>query len=535
MGGIADAGRPRRLVRGALPLFLFLLPALVRGAGEPALAADEDAARVVATVDWSIAVDGDLNEWGPADCISMDPAGERVGQRGVFTGWPEHEADVCTCWDAANLYVAVAVTDDALDAARVPPERRKVRARGSEKNAMFYYDHLKVFVRGPGEDTGLNIWVSPLPGNGEAFSWGGRQRTEPAAGIPVQAASQGRPGLYTYELALPWSWLELHPFPEMVLDAMFLVTDSDRPRESLHGKIALDASGKEASKWIWWRHRIALSGEPPGLEPPPPPPKEPESPLERPVTEPAPDLVSVRVGDGIARLQARRDSLAAAEKAAAEAAREAEAAAREARARGLGASGTASRQDAAVPSEAGAQPPGSSVTVESLRRLGAKNRGMLARPAGIEIPPWVREVERAEGMSAAAADTVVTQVLRALSRLVQQDIAGRTDVFVIDPARAIGIERAKVRMFLGQLAERARGEIEEPDGKLRAAVDAAAAASGIEPAAAARLLGEILAASGKLYGAGKISTTRELVKKARKKARLDEQQADRFLKTLLIW
>ena len=311
MGGVPDAGRPRQLVHRVLAVPLCLLPALVCGAEEPAAAAAGDAARVVASAGWSIEVDGDLNEWGPADCISMDPAGERVGQRGVFTGWPEHEADVCTSWDAANLYVAVAVTDDALDAARVPPERRKVRARGSEKNAMFYYDHLKVFVRGPGEDTGLNIWVSPLPGNGEAFAWGGRQRTEPAAGIPVQAASQARPGLYTYELALPWAWLELHPFPEMVLDAMFLVTDSDRPRESLHGKIALDASGKEASKWIWWRHRIALSGEPPGLEPPPPPPKEPESPLERPVVEPGPDLVSARVGDGIARLQARRDSLAA--------------------------------------------------------------------------------------------------------------------------------------------------------------------------------------------------------------------------------
>ena len=517
-------------MREGLALFLCLLPALVRGAEEPAPVAVEDAPRVVAIVDWSVVVDGDLNEWGPADCIALDPAGERVGQRGVFTGWPEQEADVCTSWDAANLYVAVAVTDDHLDAARVPPERRKVRASGSEKNAMFFYDHLKVFVRGPGEDTGLNIWVSPLPGNGEAFAWGGRQRTEPETGIPVPAASRARPGVYTYELALPWSWLGLHPFPEMVLDAMFLVTDSDRTGESLHAKIAVDVSGKGASKWIWWRHRIVLSGEPPGLEPPPPPPKEPVSPLERPVDEPAPDLVSARVGEGIARLQARRDSLAAAEKAAAEAAREAAAAAKEARARGGGEiSGAASLQ-----AEAGAPPP-PQVSVESLRRLGAKNRSMLALPQGIEIPPWVREVERAEGMSAADADTVVTQILRALSRQVQQDIAGRTDMFVIDPARAISIERAKVRMFLRQLTERARGQIEEPDGKLRAAVAAAAAAAGIEPDAGARLLGEILAASGKLYGEGKISTTRELVKKARKKARLDEQQADRFLKTLLVW
>ena len=518
----------------ALAAFLCILPALVRGAGEEIPAAAGDAARTVAAVDWSVAVDGDLNEWGPAGCIALEPAADRVGHRGVFSGWPEQEADVCTSWDAANLYVAVAVTDDHLDAAQVPPERRKVRAGGSEKNAMFFYDHLKVFVRGPGADTGLNLWVSPLPGEGKAFAWGGRQRTEPAAGIPVRAASRARPGVYTYELALPWSWLGLHPFPEMVLDAMFLVTDSDRPRESLHGKIALEASGKEVSKWIWWRHQVVLSGEPPGLKPPPPPPKEPESPLERPVSEPPSGLVSARVGDGIARLQARRDSLAAAAETAAEAAREAEAAAQATRARLRKAAGEAAMQKGEPP-EAGAQPSGPPGTLESLRRLGARNRSVLARGAGIEIPPWVGEVERAEGMSAADADTVVTQILRHLSRLVQQDIVGRTDMFVIDPARSIRIERAKVRMFLGLLTARARQEIEAPDGRLRPAVEAAAAASEIEPAAAARLLAEILAEGGRLYRGEKVSTTKDLVKKARKKARLDEGQADRFLKTLLIW
>ena len=90
-------------------------------------------------------------------------------------------------------------------------------------------------------------------------------------------------------------------------------------------------------------------------------------------------------------------------------------------------------------------------------------------------------------------------------------------------------------MFLGLLTARARQEIEAPDGRLRPAVEAAAGASEIDPAAAARLLGEILAEGGRLYRGEKVSTTKDLVKKARKKARLDERQADRFLKTLLIW
>ena len=82
VGGIADAGRRHRVVPRALALFLCLLPALVRGAGEEIPAAAGDASRTVAAVDWSVAVDGDLNEWGPADCIALDPGGDRVGHRG---------------------------------------------------------------------------------------------------------------------------------------------------------------------------------------------------------------------------------------------------------------------------------------------------------------------------------------------------------------------------------------------------------------------------------------------------------------------
>ena len=401
---------------------------------------------------------------------------------------------------------------------------------------MFFYDHLKVFVRGPGEDTGLNIWVSPLPGDGEAFAWGGRQRTEPAAGLPVRAASRARPGVYTYELALPWSWLGLHPFPEMVLDAMFLVTDSDRPRESLHGKIALEASGREVSKWIWWRHRVILSGEPAGLEPPPPPPKEPESPLERPVSEP-PGRPGVGPGRG------RHRPPAGAPRQPGRGCRGSRRSGAGSRSRGKGGARPAPE---GLPGQRrcrtgnlqrqGAQPSGPPGSVESLRLLGARNRSALARPPGIEIPPWVEEIERAEGMSAA-------------------DRRHRGDPDPAPPveARSAGDRRPHrhVRHRPGAVDPHRAGQGEDvpapvdgsgPAGDRRAGWSAAPRGGGrgwrfrrsSRPRRRA-CSGEILAEWSRLYREEKVSTTKDLVKKARKRARLDEQQADRFLKTLLIW
>ena len=70
----------------------------------------------VVAVDWGIDVDGDLREWGAGQHIALDPGGDHVGLRGVFGGWPEYEAVVSTYWDAENLYIAAAITDDVLDA-----------------------------------------------------------------------------------------------------------------------------------------------------------------------------------------------------------------------------------------------------------------------------------------------------------------------------------------------------------------------------------------------------------------------------------
>ena len=495
------------------------------GAGEKAAVAGAARGRAVA---WEMSIDGFLSEWGGAHRIALQPTADYVGVRGVFSGWPEHEGDVCVQWDADNLYIAAAVSDDSLDADHIPPEKKEWRGAGGPKDRMFYYDHLKVFVRGPDEDTGFNLWVSPLPAAGGAFAWGGRQRSSPEQELPIQAATQVRAGVYSYELALPWQWLEIHPVPGMVLDAMFLLTDCDRPGSSVGAKV-----GGDSAKWIWWRHKIQLQGNPPGLKPPPPPePEPPASPLQRPVVVPTADLAKNRVGDAIARLKSREDSM-----------REASAAS-QGRERSLarstsdsGSSRAAARvveaaTASAQPATASAQP-ATAITAAALKRIGARNRALLAKPAIIELPSWVSDLERPKKLTQDQADSLVVGLVRTFARLTSGDIGGRTDTFVNDGARAVRAERVTVRRFLVLLSQRALREI-AAGGALRPRIEAAARTAGIETAAGERLVQTVLSGARKVYDEEyKTTTTRELVKRGRKKAKLDHREAAAFLKSLV--
>ena len=488
----------------------------------------------VVAVDWVIAVDGDLREWGAGQHIALDPGGDHVGLRGVFGGWPEYEAVVSTYWDAENLYIAAAITDDVLDAGHVAPENHKIRGPKGEKDAMFYHDHLKIFVRGPEADTGFNIWFSPLSREASTHYWGGRQRSEPTTDLPLRAGVQFRESgngyaVYSYEVALPWTWLGIHPYPHMVLDAMFLLVDSDRKGQTLSSKITVDAISSNASKWIWWRDKLELTGDPPGLDPPPPPHTEPESPLDRTVEKTAADLVSDRVKRGITRLQVRRDSLALLERENLLEPGLSTGTARELTRRGSVMTGVNRFPKASVATIN----PDHEVPSSSLRKLSERNRKLMARPTLFSVPQWVHGVDRETEIVEVNVDTIVAVVLRSISRLARQDIGGRTDVFVIDPARAVGIERTKVRLFLRNLAERTRQEINKPKSQLHAIINTTAFDTGIEPTTARRFISEILLAVRKIYQEEqKVTTTRELVKKARKKAKLKDDEAKTFLKAL---
>ena len=68
-----------------------------------------------------------------------------------------------------------------------------------------------------------------------------------------------RDQLYTFEVGIPWRWLGFYPQPDMVLDALFLLPDSDHPTEGLRNKV------EQSDKWIWWQGKVQLKGQPPGL------------------------------------------------------------------------------------------------------------------------------------------------------------------------------------------------------------------------------------------------------------------------------
>ena len=116
-------------------------------------------------------LDGILIEWGAPERIGLVPGGERVGVRGAFTGPADHEADLYLMWDADHVYVAAAVVDDTVDAQQIPPDKSEWRGpSGERKDAMFYYDHLKIFLRGPEQPLGHTIWLSPA--DGTPYLWG---------------------------------------------------------------------------------------------------------------------------------------------------------------------------------------------------------------------------------------------------------------------------------------------------------------------------------------------------------------------------
>ena len=198
-------------------------------------------------------LDGILVEWGAPERIGLVPGGERVGVRGAFTGPEDHEADLYLMWDADYVYVAAAVVDDIVDAQQIPPDKSEWRGpSGERKDAMFYYDHLKIFLRGPEQPLGHTIWLSPA--DGTPYLWGGMQRQKPTELVPVKAGGALRDQLYTFEVGIPWRWLGFYPQPDMVLDALFLLPDSDLPNEELRDKV------RQSNKWIWWQGKVQLKG-----------------------------------------------------------------------------------------------------------------------------------------------------------------------------------------------------------------------------------------------------------------------------------
>ena len=489
-----------------------------------------------------VALDGDLREWGEAAWIPVEPAADGVGLRGVFGDDLDHEAVVLVQWDARYLYVAAAVHDDTLDAAWIAPGEREWHGpSGERRDRMFYYDHMKLFVREPGADAGYNLWFAPPAGaSGEGgwarpWWWGGRQRRLPAERPPVEVAAQVRGRARTFEMAIPWTWLGAWPQPGDEFDALFLFVDSDEPEAAVGAKI-----GSGRGRWIWWEGHLVLRGTPEGLRPRPKPEREV---MDRPVRV-AEETPNPRVQQAIERSR-RADSVAAVA-AAAPAPRippgtRPETPLAVLSAEGAGAPAAAApapgpRPPSAQGDPAAAAPSGGGAVAPATGRermqgsLRARlNRQLLARRAASRAPDWMRRLERDSRLSEAQVDSYYTVLHRHLRRIVVDDLSVRVDIFVVDMAAAAGGGRMQARRFLVDLLK----HLENPeDERVRAWFARAAQQLELEAGAVGSFVEDLSSRSRKLFEERGAAPSDELLLKAAREAELSRPQARRLLGAL---
>ena len=459
-------------------------------------------------------LDGILIEWGAPERIGLVPGGERVGVRGAFSGPADHEADLYLMWDADYVYVAAAVVDDIVDAQQIPPDKNEWRGpSGERKDAMFYYDHLKIFLRGPEQPLGHAIWLSPA--NGTPYLWGGMQRRKPTERIPLKAGAAQREQLYTFEVGIPWRWLGLYPQPDMVLDALFLLPDSDLPNEELRDKV------RQSNKWIWWQGKVQLKGQPPGLRLLPP-----KQQVIAEIAEKTRDITVPKVDrdgqdekeqdgqdermdrDGQdKKKQDGQDSVGVGKSPVAQGEVPAEAASED--------SGTVRAQAAVQPA--------SVPTIRS--RL---NRSLLAKrhPA----PAWVRALNDDAEVSRGQVDSLYYRLTHSLARLTADRINARTDGIVMDIAEYAGTWRAQAQHFLQKLLTKTLADLEQ--GQLQSQIANAAAEVGVDGDKATRLVQSLCREALKIYADGKVGNSETLIDKARRRAKLSEEQAQDLLAVL---
>jgi len=464
-------------------------------------------------------IDGVLTEWGGARHLAIEPAADGVGLRGAFNGEADHQADIYIEWDAQYIYIAAVVEDDVLDVKPIPPSEHEWKgAAGQRKDRMFYYDHLKIFLRGPEIPLGYNLWISPGDTQGKAYAWGGRQRELPSETLPIRIATGHEPGLYTYEVAIPWDWLEIYPQPDMRLDGLFLFTDADDSALDIGDKIRA-----EKSNWIWWKGKVHLIGEPPGLKPPP------QAAAESAAKKILPQIAADRVDAGIERM--RRKQAVIAQKKAAEA-KAADSAATRAAAQAKAqqqqltqTTTTMTESESAVERTSATQP----AFVSALL-----NRRLLAKRPVQELPAWVLACNADSSISNGQVDSLVGQLKTTLHRLFRDKVNSRTNGLVMSIAEYAGSRRDQARPFLRALLSGLVLRLKQPEEQAYQAIVAAAGRAGVEKEKAVGFVISVCQRTEKSYKDGKVKTTSDIINKSRREAGLKDAQVSDLLGILLV-
>lgn len=447
-------------------------------------------------------IDGALGEWGFSAGIDISPAAEGVGLRGAFNGDADHWASAYLMWDADSLYLAVSVIDDVLDVEHIDAGDNVWKGpAGERKDKMFYYDHLKIFLRGPEQPLGFNLWVAPER-DGKAYAWGGQQRGAVSDELPVRVASITRGNTYSYEIALPWTWLRLYPEPDMELDALLLLPDSDLPDLELRKKIA------QSNKWIWWKGMVVLRGKPPGLK------KAPQPEIIEEIAEHQRQIVvpEITTREPEPRAVAVEEPTKSDEVAA---------------------SAEVAQVPAVVEGESVEQEQAADNAPAPPADLRARlNRQRLARRE-ISTPAWVRELNAGGDLSGQQIDSLYVRFGETLRRLSQANISSRSDGLIIDMAEYAGTWRAQARTFVMDILRVALVDLDVESGHLRPAIVRAAVSAEVEEKKAVSFVRSICEEALKVYADNKVVSTGDLVERARRKARLSEQEMRLLLQAMM--
>ena len=440
----------------------------------------------VIVAQWPVELDGYLREWGAAERIAIEPGGPEIGLRGVFHGAGDHEADVFAMWDAEFLYVAAAVTDSVVDIGRVRPDEKVWRGpTGVRKDRMFYFDHFKLFIREHGAALGHHLWIAPKQPDGKPYAWGHRQRMPGDERVPVGVGSELVESVYTFELAIPWSWLEIDPRPDMYLNASALLVDSDLPGVEVRDKIK-----REAEKWIWWEDVLQLKGTPPNLR--------------THVAFAGADAQrqpATQQDDRLRRAMARVEERARLKDAASAPLSSEVGASPQATERKTAPGPTGDDDPASVSRSAPAAEKAGEASTSStnwrdqLRRLSSPTE--LAAPTATQLtwddlPDWVRVIPRDPKVNETHVISYVITLRSQVSRLLRERVEARTDILVYDMAASAGTMRFVARDFLLDLLAGLQVELRKPDGDVPKTMVEAARDTGVDEEAALRFAREIV-------------------------------------------
>ncbi len=457
-------------------------------------------------------VDGVLGEWGAARAIDIAPAGRGVGLRGAFDGIGDHWASVLLMWDADSLYIAASVIDDVLDRQPIAAGDNAWDGPGGErKDKMFYYDHLKVFLRGPEQPLGFNIWLAPNREDGPVHAWGGQQRGAPSADLPLHLASQSHGDTYSYEMALPWEWLRIVPRPDMELDALFLFPDSDMPDLELRKKVA------ESNKWIWWQGKVVLRGKPPGLR-------------DVPASDTIAEIVQQQSEIVVPKVAVPpRENVASTDGGGGV---EADAAGRKEQGDDPPAA-SSEPAEAVVSEEADAVANEGVATAPPIAELRARlNRNLLGRSAVYSAPAWVVEVAGDE-LTSAQMDSLYFRFGETIERISRDNISSRSDGLIMDMAEYAGVWRAQARSFVRAILGAVLAAIDGDDAQMGAGIARAAAQTEIEEKRVRAFVRNLCREALNVYEKNRVVATGDLVDKARRKAGIASEKQQPLLEALL--